>query len=91
MTVPNKNHSNIRQFRDPRFYILFLIIQNFNPHTREGCDRLLPMQQPRHNHFNPHTREGCDWRGTGISRSVWISIHTPARGVTVVSPVSIEI
>jgi len=33
---------------------------NFNPHTREGCDRASRLRCWRRCHFNPHTREGCD-------------------------------
>mgnify|MGYP001864307627 CR=1 FL=1 len=33
---------------------------NFNPRTREGCDRFLFYVFWVRKHFNPRTREGCD-------------------------------
>ena len=34
-------------------------------------------------HFNPHSRTGSDFLGDGQSLfNLWISIHTPAQGVT---------
>ena len=32
----------------------------FNPHTHEGCDRLVQQYPSIHRCFNPHTHEGCD-------------------------------
>ncbi len=59
--------------------------EHFNPHTREGCDRLSPQTQYPGRHFNPHTREGCDadqrLEPPEVRR---ISIHTPVKGVTTV-------
>ena len=34
-------------------------------------------------YFNPHSREGSDADEDGIPLFGWISIHTPAKGVTV--------
>ena len=34
------------------------------------------------NSFNPHTHEGCDSHGTLSSSSLFVSIHTPTKGVT---------
>ena len=35
-------------------------LENFNPHTREGCDVWVAVQLQSLVYFNPHTREGCD-------------------------------
>ena len=45
------------------------IIMNFNPHTREGCDRLRLTLLNQDNNFNPHTREGCDTGGRAGARA----------------------
>ena len=58
---------------------------HFNPHTREGCDGILPMQVLFQIHFNPHTREGCDVFEGDVARVDDISIHTPVKGVTILS------
>ena len=56
---------------------------NFNPHSREGsdyegaCGVDIPLTD-----FNPHSREGSDPVCYVFIKSVSISIHTPARGVT---------
>ena len=34
----------------------------FNPHTHEGCDRSLVVENRITKSFNPHTHEGCDSR-----------------------------
>ena len=39
---------------------LLHIRQNFNPRTREGCDKLSSKLSIQFVHFNPRTREGCD-------------------------------
>ena len=36
----------------------------------------------RNQHFNPHSRTGSDKNRQEVFVSIWISIHTPARGVT---------
>ena len=33
---------------------------DFNPHTREGCDKTSTSRPTVMVDFNPHTREGCD-------------------------------
>ena len=39
----------------------FIDKRNFNPRTREGCDKSrLAMHEARMSDFNPRTREGCD-------------------------------
>ena len=56
---------------------------NFNPRTREGCDK-------RHRrpvwcllYFNPRTREGCDTADHQVlMRQLMISIHAPVKGAT---------
>ncbi len=35
-------------------------LMDFNPHTREGCDRVYRLSWLLLLNFNPHTREGCD-------------------------------
>ena len=37
-----------------------MILLNFNPRTREGCDSPLVTYIQKTNNFNPRTREGCD-------------------------------
>ncbi len=61
----------------------------FNPHTREGCD--VPPRPPRHRprYFNPHTREGCDAGVVLDGDGEEISIHTPVKGVTLVSSLTV--
>ena len=57
---------------------------NFNPRTREGCDRpWIRGTWGGWSDFNPRTREGCDTPFQFIS-IYWnkISIHAPARGAT---------
>ena len=36
------------------------LFRYFNPHTREGCDRMRLFLHLILVDFNPHTREGCD-------------------------------
>ena len=55
---------------------------NFNPHSRKGSDSYVVDQDGNVADFNPHSRKGSDralW-SAGINNQ--ISIHTPARGVT---------
>ena len=33
--------------------------------------------------FNPHSREGSDWMVYRVQKGIRISIHTPAKGVTI--------
>ena len=58
---------------------------DFNPRTREGCDKTgTNTEQDDNRHFNPRTREGCDrrfWRHDRSSRN--ISIHAPVKGATI--------
>ena len=56
---------------------------NFNPHPREGGDIWVKKLTRTAIHFNPHPREG----GDGFFAILFllfrvISIHTPAKGVT---------
>ena len=55
---------------------------HFNPHTREGCDRVASSRGSNSLYFNPHTREGCDAHDLPGMRIPHISIHTPVKGVT---------
>ena len=47
----------------------FKKFENFNPHTREGCDLIYQICLCICFYFNPHTREGCDFA----------TVTTPAR------------
>ena len=61
---------------------------DFNPHSREGSDAVLPAIPAGTDYFNPHSREGSDKRaGAGVTLGV-ISIHTPAKGVTKIKKLS---
>ncbi len=57
--------------------------RDFNPHTREGCDNGEEGLCQDDIDFNPHTREGCDVKTVMEAGIEIISIHTPAKGVTV--------
>ena len=59
-----------------------LTMHNFNPHPREGGDRIRPGDCLQGTDFNPHPREGGDENSNEIPLSFCISIHTPAKGVT---------
>ena len=55
---------------------------HFNPHPRKGSDRpVCPGRMPMAD-FNPHPRKGSDEAGYTGGQHGGISIHTPARGVT---------
>ena len=56
---------------------------DFNPRTREGCDKPRRVSVLGGENFNPRTREGCDL-GERLEQSFKrrISIHAPARGAT---------
>ena len=57
---------------------------DFNPHSREGSDdRTLTPSITNNTNFNPHSREGSDITpDQNQDADAWISIHTPAKGVT---------
>ena len=55
---------------------------DFNPHSREGSDVLRCTFLIRCHYFNPHSREGSDITGVNTALTRKISIHTPAKGVT---------
>ena len=55
---------------------------DFNPHSREGSDHIFSGRLPRSVDFNPHSREGSDEGYLDSNMGKAISIHTPARGVT---------
>ena len=55
---------------------------NFNPRTREGCDRLWAQRQSTASNFNPRTREGCDPTDAKPRVHMDISIHAPVKGAT---------
>ena len=54
----------------------------FNPHTHEGCDRLINVLLRFLQSFNPHTHEGCDLFNVTYFVVQTVSIHTPTKGVT---------
>ena len=57
--------------------------QYFNPHSREGSDNLMFEVEKEREDFNPHSREGSDiFRLCDTYGTISISIHTPAKGVT---------
>ncbi len=58
------------------------VIVNFNPHSREGSDFPEIVLYVQEFHFNPHSREGSDDMFVYFHVSSRISIHTPAKGVT---------
>ena len=45
-------HNNFRNRKEHNY--------NFNPRTREGCDKRCTIALPIYFYFNPRTREGCD-------------------------------
>ena len=56
---------------------------HFNPHSRKGSDLEHKEQIQASRNFNPHSRKGSD---RNRQANIWgreISIHTPARGVTI--------
>ena len=56
---------------------------NFNPHSRKGSDSGNFLNMSKIFYFNPHSRKGSDFGITVIAITKIISIHTPARGVTI--------
>ena len=60
-------------------------LYDFNPHSREGSDCSHDKIALIYHNFNPHSREGSDGNSSTTAMPLYISIHTPARGVT--SPV----
>ena len=64
----------------------FALLPNFNPHSREGSDVSSDIAITYGIlYFNPHSREGSDLRHISAKPCAPkpISIHTPAKGVTV--------
>ena len=57
---------------------------DFNPRTREGCDReLYATYTITSSDFNPRTREGCDIICVYLQAvHIEISIHAPVKGAT---------
>ena len=55
----------------------------FNPHSRKGSDIADTCIEIRLYPFNPHSRKGSDSLVRDIMQMQYLSIHTPARGVTV--------
>ena len=56
---------------------------DFNPHSRKGSDSYRSGKSEDCKNFNPHSRKGSDSFGNSLDGLFLISIHTPARGVTV--------
>ena len=57
-------------------------MDDFNPHSREGSDDQYLYWSLGVWDFNPHSREGSDIVGLSEVLYGFISIHTPAKGVT---------
>ncbi len=59
-------------------------MEYFNPHSRKGSDVLYIAAVQTDLYFNPHSRKGSDDSLiNALDGDEDISIHTPARGVTV--------
>ncbi len=93
----NANHTkaSMRNFNphtregcDVTRQLRFSLICDFNPHTREGCDSVPVLYPSISLNFNPHTREGCDHTHVIVATHTKISIHTPAKGVTLCPVIS---
>ena len=56
---------------------------DFNPHSHKGSDRGTVRGCYPKNNFNPHSHKGSDQPSSSIQQALSISIHTPARGVTI--------
>ena len=67
----------------PRPHEIRQVPKGFNPHTHEGCDRVLTPIGSHRNCFNPHTHEGCDSLLPLSKQQDKVSIHTPTKGVTI--------
>ena len=61
---------------------LFDCSPDFNPHSRKGSDLITLNELFVHADFNPHSRKGSDIIKWYMGHKTYISIHTPARGVT---------
>ena len=59
---------------------------DFNPHSRKGSDYKGHYQRIYVHNFNPHSRKGSDGISISNESVIEISIHTPARGVTITDP-----
>ena len=56
---------------------------DFNPHPREGGDVVDRCNCISQSDFNPHPREGVTSLQVFLHPVIHISIHTPAKGVTI--------
>ncbi len=64
----------------------FVPNSDFNPHSREGSDASSSESITAIPDFNPHSREGSDDISAAARLQPFnISIHTPAKGVTLKS------
>ena len=59
----------------------------FNPRSREGSDCRSCYSHNQEIYFNPRSREGSDFTIRMLFSAARISIHAPARGATMISPV----
>ena len=67
-------------------YLIMNIAEgDFNPHSRTGSDLGDLGNLLLRPNFNPHSRTGSDVRDNRREFRDFISIHTPARGVTIVT------
>ena len=54
----------------------------FNPHSRVGSDGVRYFKRTIKQRFNPHSRVGSDIFINSLNFISYVSIHTPAWGVT---------
>ena len=88
---PINNNSGIQYFNphsrkgsDVERHFDLVFRNNFNPHSRKGSDVERHFDLVFRNNFNPHSRKGSDVMSAMYSGdTIDISIHTPARGVTI--------
>ena len=62
--------------------LIFSMLNDFNPRSREGSDDRSGERSDISRHFNPRSREGSDTMFSYAVRCTFISIHAPARGAT---------
>ena len=66
----------------PRYLLIRIRSQYFNPRSREGSDPSVASTPATNGYFNPRSREGSDIRQQHYCKHARISIHAPAKGAT---------
>ena len=62
----------------------WIAFSDFNPRSREGSDHHEHRYNTHDSYFNPRSREGSDLGYLAMEmRSIFISIHAPAKGATI--------